>query len=69
MDDQVNFSRFTGSAENGDVARQQDPRRELRSPAELERSPDYYRRSLERGWSQHLERRKHGRRHRAGRSR
>jgi len=47
MDVRIDFSRFT-RAENEEVARQLDPRRELRRPDELERSPDYFKRQQER---------------------
>jgi hypothetical protein len=45
MSTQIDFSRFTGNEEE---IRQVDPKRELRSPAEKERTPDYYQRSQER---------------------
>jgi hypothetical protein len=48
MDDRIDFSRFTGIAESEDVARHIDPRRELRSPPEKERAPDYFQRGRER---------------------
>ena len=43
----IDFSRFTG-AQNDEVARQNDPRREMRSPGDKERSPDYFQRTQER---------------------
>ncbi len=46
-DEGGDFSRFTG-AHDGEVNRQLDPRRELRSPAEKERTPDYFQRTQER---------------------
>jgi hypothetical protein len=48
MDNQIDFSRFTGRTENEEVARQLDPMRELRTPVEKESSPDYFRRGQER---------------------
>jgi hypothetical protein len=48
MGDHVDFSRFTGRAESEEVARHNDPKRELTPPAEKERTPDYYRRTQER---------------------
>jgi hypothetical protein len=38
----VDFSRFTRAAETAEVARQQEPRQQLRSQAEIERNPTYY---------------------------
>jgi hypothetical protein len=46
MSETVDFSRFTGVGETELVTHHNDPRRELRSPAELER-PDYYQRRQE----------------------
>ena len=39
MGDHVDFSRFTGRAESEEVARHNDPKRELTPPAEKERTP------------------------------
>ena len=47
MAERIDYSRFTG-AESSEVVRQLDPRRELRSPADKERTPDYFQRSQER---------------------
>jgi len=38
----VDFSRFTRGAESSEVARQQEPRQQLQSRAEIERNPTYY---------------------------
>lgn len=43
MSERIDLSRFTGVAQNEEVARQNDPRRELRPPAEKEK-PDYFQR-------------------------
>lgn len=48
MDTRIDYSRFTGGSQSEEVARHLDPRRELRNPAEKERSPDYFQRSQER---------------------
>jgi hypothetical protein len=47
MERQINFSRFTRAAERDEVARQQEPRQQLRSQAEIERNPAYFRVQLE----------------------
>ena len=47
MDSRIDYSRFTG-AQSEEVTRQNDPRRELRSQTEKERSPDYFQRTRER---------------------
>jgi len=47
MSERIDYSRFTG-ADSGEVARQIDPRRELRSQADRERPPDYFERRQER---------------------
>jgi hypothetical protein len=46
----VDLSRFTGSvsAENNEVARQQNPAPQLRPQGEIERNPAYYQRTQER---------------------
>src|ERR1700723_1052762 len=43
----VDFSRFTRTAETSEVARQQEPRQQLRSQAEIERNPTSYQRQQE----------------------
>jgi hypothetical protein len=48
MDARIDFSRFTGTGESEEVIRKLDPKRELRSPAEKERAPDFYQRGQER---------------------
>jgi len=47
-DSKIDFSRFTGGAETGEVSRQQNPQREVRPQSEKERAPDYYQRTQER---------------------
>jgi len=47
MSERIDYSRFTGVAQNEEIARQNDPRREQQSPAEKEK-PDYFQRSKER---------------------
>jgi hypothetical protein len=46
----VDFSRFTGirTAENDEVARQQNPQQQLRPQAEIEARPTYFQKSQER---------------------
>lgn len=46
-DRMIDYSRFT-SAEGGEVVRQIDPRRELRSQGDRERTLDYFQRGQER---------------------
>ena len=43
----IDFSRFTRAAESDDVARQQEPRQQLRSQADIERNPTYYQKRQE----------------------
>jgi hypothetical protein len=38
----IDLTRFIRATENTEVARQQDPRLQLRSQAEKEKNPDYY---------------------------
>jgi hypothetical protein len=47
MERQINFSRFTRSAESDEVARQQEPRQQLRAQADIERSPTYFQKRQE----------------------
>jgi hypothetical protein len=47
MERQIDFSRFTRTAENDQVAQQQNPRQQLRSQAEIERNPTYYQKQAE----------------------
>jgi hypothetical protein len=48
MSGQIDYSRFTGVAENQEVSRQKNPEQQLRPQAERERSPDYSQRTQER---------------------
>jgi hypothetical protein len=48
MDARIDFSGFTGTGESEEVTRGLDPKRELRSPSDKERTPDYFQRSQER---------------------
>lgn len=48
MDARIDYSRFTGNGESEEVTRHRDPKRELRSPAEKERTPDFFQRGQER---------------------
>lgn len=48
MDSRIDYSRFTGGAENQEVSRQQNPQQQLRPQAERERSPDTFQRTQER---------------------
>ena len=45
----IDFSRYTGvrSAESDEVARQQDPRQQLRAQPEVERHPTYFQKAQE----------------------
>lgn len=62
MDERIDFSRFTGTGESEEVIRKLDPRRELRSPSEKERAPDYFQRSQEREGNSTWSGGQHGRR-------
>lgn len=44
----IDYSRFTGTAESSEVARQRDPRREAMSQTDKERCPDSFQRAQER---------------------
>jgi hypothetical protein len=45
MESRIDFSRYVGSEE---VVRNLDPKRELRTPADLQRTPDFFQRGRER---------------------
>ena len=47
MEKEIDFSRFTRAAENSEVARQQEPRQQLRPQAEIERNPTYFQKRQE----------------------
>jgi hypothetical protein len=47
MDIRIDFSRFTGSAEKGEVTRQQNLQIHLQGQAEIERNPTYFQRQQE----------------------
>jgi len=46
-DIKIDFSRYTGGAENEDVSKKQNPQREIRPQAEKERAPDTVQRVAE----------------------
>ena len=48
MDNRIDYSRFTGSAEGTEAGRQQEPRQQVRPQAEIERNPTYFQRQQER---------------------
>ena len=47
MEKEIDFSRFTRAAENSEVARQHEPRQQLRPQAEIERNPTYFQKRQE----------------------
>lgn len=44
----IDFSQYTGSHENSEVARQLNPPQQIRPQSEIERAPTYFQRSQER---------------------
>lgn len=48
MNCRIDYSCFTGVAENGEVSRQHDPRQQLRPQSEIERCPTYFQKQQER---------------------